>query len=195
MSTPSTPITDSPTLERGSVLQFCLGCVVLAGILGVLAAHSPARIRLLGLFSIGFGLLTGWLLARLATTLNVRLDAPKIALIGIVTLAGLITSVCRTVALQPPSTAKNMIADMVEARMREAAEKGEPGADAPTEPLPLPTSPGFAGRLLTYLNRRVEMLGNWSSPCPELFWAGELLLGTAGSIGMALFSRRQEPRS
>ena len=163
LDSPDPAAADSASPERGSVLQFCLGCIAAAAILGELAAHAPARVRLLGLFSLGFGLLVGWLLCRLAKILNVRLDAAKIALIAAVTLAGLITGVCRTVALQPPSTTKNMIADMIEARMREAADKGEPSLAEPSEPMPLPTPPGFAGRVQTYLNRRVEMLGHWSS--------------------------------
>ena len=206
----SSPTPDATSSEPGSALQFVLGAVVVAGGLGLLAAQAPARIRLVGLFSLGLGLLTGWLLTSLAGRLNVRLDAAKIAVIGIVTLGGLVTSVCATVAQQPPPPpVRDMhpIEAQVMARMRKAAESS--GSEAPDPAGPtisvLPAIPridvtpapptGFASRVRTYLQRRVEMLGDWISPWPELFWGGELLAATAGSVWMASRSRRGESAS
>ena len=202
-----TPSHDPTPSEPGSALQFVLGAVVVAGGLGLLAAQAPARIRLLGLFSLGLGLLTGWLLTSLAGRLNVRLDAAKIAVIGVVTLGGLVTSVCATVAQQPPpAPVRDMhpIEAQVMAQMRRAAESSgskEPNPTGPTlsvmpaiPAIAITSSPpaGFANRVRTYLQRRVEMLGHWSSPWPELFWGGELLVGAAGSVWMAFRGRRGE---
>ncbi len=206
----SIPTPDPTPSEPGSALQFVLGAVVVAGGLGLLAAQAPARIRLLVLFSLGFGLLTGWLLASLAGRLNVRLDAAKIAVIAIVTLGGLVTSVCATVAQQsPPAPVRDMhpIEAQVMAQMRKAAESSGSHASVPTGPTisVLPAIPAiavtpappasFADRVRTYLQHRVQMLGHWTSPWPELFWGGELLAGTAGSVWMAFRGRHWESAS
>jgi len=212
------------------MLLFTLGAIVVAAGLGFLAAHAPARVRLLGLFSIGFGLLTGWLLSGLAARLRLPVRRAQVAVIAIATLAGLITSVCRTVLLQPanPKADSHPLTEMVEAQLRKPADAippvptdAVPSDQVPTDAAPLvpvppapvqppPTPPPpvlppsvlkspllqsqprtFTERLQTYLNRRVEMLGNWPTPWPELFWALELSLGTAGAVWIAT---RYQPR-
>lgn len=177
----SQPTSDPAPPDSGSALTFAIAAIVIAAALSVIAAHAPARIRLLGLFSLGFGLICGWLLTRLAATLHVRLDAPKLALIATVTLAGLITSVCQTVALQPVKP-RDAIPHPIAALV--AAQLGETPAQQPV--------PTFGGRLRTHLIRRVEKLGEWSSPWPEIFWTTELLVGTAGSVWIAVRCRPSE---
>lgn len=177
----SQPTPDPAPRDPGSAMTFAIAATVIAAALAVIAAHAPARIRLLGLFSLGFGLICGWLLTRLAAMLHVRLDAPKLALIGTVTLAGLITSVCQTVALQPvkpPDATPHPIAALVAAQLGESPEQ---------QPVP-----NFASRLRTHLIHRVERLGEWSSPWPEVFWTAELLVGTAGSVWIAVRCRPSE---
>jgi hypothetical protein len=184
MSTPTptptpTPNVDAQPSEPGSTLQFVVCATVVCVGLGILAGQAPPRIRLLGLFSLGFGLLAGGLLSSLAGWLNVRLNVVMIAAIGVMTLGGMVIGVCATVANQPrPPTPRDLhpIEAQVVARM------------------PPPQPPDFGSRVRTYLHLRVEMLGDWSSPWPEVFWGGELLLGTAGSVWMALRGRSREAR-
>lgn len=171
------------------MVLFVVGAAVVAAGLGLLAAHAPARVRLLGLFSIGFGLLTGWLLAGLAAQLHQRIGRVQLVIIALATLAGLITGVCRTVMLQPanPKADAHPVAEMVEAQLRKPTETGPSTPPPPILSIPkLETGPRpFADRLQTYLSRRVEMLGVWPTPWPELFWGLELALGVAGAIWIA----------
>lgn len=175
--------------ESGSMLLFALGAIVVAAGLGLLAAHAPARVRLLGLFSLGFGLLTGWLVAGLAARLHLRIGRVQLVIIALVTLVGLITSVCRTVMLQPvnPKAEAHPVAEMVEAQLRTPGQIDLPAPQAPllAGPTLQATPRPFADRLQTYLSRRVEMLGRWSAPWPELFWVLELVLGTTGAVWVA----------
>ena len=178
--------------ELGVLLAFWLGAVAVAAGLGIAAAHAPPRIRLLGLFSIGFGLLMGWFVTRLAAMLNLRIGFVHIAWIGLVTMGGLVASVLHTVALQPPPTPTTLphpIAAMLAAKMQE--ESGLNPGDAMPELANAPAqAPGFGSRVQRYLTRRVQMLGDWPSPWPELFWGVELLAGTASAVGIALWSTR-----
>lgn len=171
------------------MILFVLGAIVVAAGLGLLAAHAPARVRLLGLFSLGLGFLTGWLLAGLAARLQLRLGRVQLVIVALATSGGLITSVCRTVMLQPVNRKADAhpVAEMVEAQLRKPAQSDLPVPQAPLLAAPtLQATPRpFADRLQTYLSRRVEMLGNWPTPLPELFWALELLLGTAGAVWIA----------
>ncbi len=182
MTNTSLPESDrpSPPPESGSILMFALAALIATAALALVAAHAPARIRLLGLYSLAFGLLNALIQTRLAGMLHVRVTSTVIALIAATTLAGLVGSVCQTVALQPPikpvDNNFHPVAALVAARMGEAAPKEE--------------IPSFGDRLHAYLIRRVSLLGDWSSPWPEVFWGGELLLGTGGAACLAYWVRQ-----
>ena len=172
--------TESEPPESGSMLMFALAAVIATAALALAAAHTPSRIRLLGLYSLAFGLLSALIQTRLAVLLNVRVTAIVIVLIAATTLAGLIGSVCQTVALLPQSKPLDSnfhpVAAMVAARMENTEQVKE-------------LVPTFAERMHTYLIRRVSLLGDWSSPWPEIFWGGELILGTAGAVCLAYWVR------
>lgn len=184
MTNTALPESDQPQTqpESGSIFMFALAALIATAALALVAAHAPARIRLLGLYSLAFGLLNALIQTRLAAMLNVRVNSTVVALIALTTFAGLVGSFCQTVALQPtikpPDANFHPVAALVAARMGEAAPKDE--------------IPMFGDRVHTYLIRRVSLLGDWSSPWPEVFWGGELLLGTAGAVCLAIWLR--EPK-
>ena len=195
------PSSDPPTTEpageghdTGSALWFWPGAIAVAAGLAIAAAHAPARIRLLGVFSVIFGLILGRMLVHLAATLHQRLNIPQVAWVGVVTAAGLIGSVCHLVALQPtpaPPTLSHPVATILAARMQE--ENGiQPGDTIPEFQPVVYKPPTFGIRVQTYLTSRVQNLGTWPSPWPELFWGVEVLAGTAAAIGMAWAMRSKE---
>lgn len=195
---PSDPVATTKTAgeghDPGSAIWFWPGAIAVAAGLAIAAAHAPARIRLLGVFSVAFGLILGWLLSRLAAALHQRLNIPQVAWVGVVTAAGLIGSVCHLVALQPipaPPTFSHPVATMLAARMQE--ESGIQPGDTIPEFQPFPYKPPtFAQRVQAYLSSRVQSLGFWPSPWPELFWGAEVLIGTAAAVGMARAMRSKE---
>lgn len=209
------PMSNSPetvTPQSGSTLLFLAGSVIAAGVLGIAAAHAPAWTRLLVLFSLGFGLLLGWLLANLASLLNVRIDSPKLAVIALAALGGFVVTLYQTVALLPapkPSTAIHPITALVEAQQQTPVKpqlESEPQVMLePIDPTRVPpppaamanfqmqrqgSKPQFSSRLQFYLHYRIAS-GSWPRPWPEMFFGGEVLLGMAGAVWMAIQCRRR----
>lgn len=193
----SDPLPSEPAGEghdTGSALWFWPGALAVSAGLAIAAAHAPARIRLLGVFSVVFGLILGRLLVHLAATLHQRLNIPQIAWVGVVTAAGLVGSVCHLVALQPipaPPTLSHPVATILAARMQ--VENGIQPGDTIPEFKPVEYKPPtFGNRVQIYLKSRVQNLGTWPSPWPELFWGAEVLAGTAAAVGIAWALRSKE---
>lgn len=205
----NSPETVAPPI--GSTPLFLTGTVIAAGALGIAAAHAPDSTRLLVLFSLGFGLLLGWLSASLANLLNVRIDSPRLALIALATLGGLVVTLYQTIALLPapkPSSAAHPITALVEAQQQKSvAPQLEPETQVILEPIdpakvpPPPVSmanfqmqhqeskPQFSSRIQFYLHYRIAK-GSWPRPWPEMFFGGEVLLGMAGAVWIAIQCRR-----
>lgn len=203
---------ETVTPQTGSTLLFLTGTVIAAGGLGIAAAHAPDWTRLLLLFSLGFGLVLGWVSASLANLLNVRIDSPRLAVIALTTLGGLLVTVYQTVALLPvpkPSTAVHPITALVEAQQQQSAESQpeskpqvilEPIDPAKVPPPPASmanfqlqrqeSKPRFASRIQFYLHYRIAK-GSWPRPWPEMFFGVEVLLGMAGAVWMAIQCRRR----
>lgn len=185
MSTPE--VTTPPRSDAGSILMFVIAASIATIALALAAAHAPDRIRLLALYSIAFGFLAAWIQVRLATFLQIKVTSLVIAIIGLLTLAGLVASACQTVALQPqPKLDANFhpVAALVAAQM----EKENPVKEKQV-------APTFPERFRSYLVRRVDTFGGWSSPWPEAMWVGEILLGTAGAIFLAMQFRESKAPS
>ena len=192
---PSDPHAQQPDLLNvatlpGSRLTFVIGIVIVGAGLSIAAAHAPARIRLLGLFSLGFGLLVGWLASQLAQRLRSPVGPVDLVVIGIVTFASLIASTWQTFRLEPEPKTETPQHPIVVAVMNEMRKK----EGMSLEDLPEPTlmTPRPIDRFRQYLARRIQTLGEWSSPWPEVFWGCEALIGTAGAIWIARRPRRQE---
>lgn len=172
-------VTTNGEPEPGTRLLFVVGSVLAAGVLAIAAAHAPARIRLLGLFSLGFGLLLGWGLVQFARRIGCRLGVVEFIVVGIVTLAGLVGSTWRTFSLdpanQPQASVQHPIIAAVEERMRKEGTL-DPQSRLVSPPVTL------TDRFCQYLARRIAALGTFSSPWPELFWSCEVLAGTVGAV-------------
>jgi MFS family permease len=182
---PSSPVSQP---SAASTIFWLAACVVTTIAISLAAAHAPPRIRLIGLYSIAFGLLIGWLSIWLAAMFDVR---PSISLCAAVagglSLCGLVGSTVETWRLdesQNRGTAKNLLAERMIEQM-----KSEPNSAAT---VPVDTSPTSGFRW--YLSRRIRQLGHWPSPWPELIWSLELVLGTIASVGTALRFRTQLPQ-
>lgn len=128
--------------DTGSGLLFVVGAAVIACGLGILVAHAPEAIRLLGLFSVALGLLTGWLLANLANKLTLKLNWLRLSVIAVATVAELIIATCQTMALhpEPPKLMPHPITELVEAQLRRDKDSSLPESD-PTTPAAIPLQP------------------------------------------------------
>ena len=158
-----------PSFGGSSVLIWFAACAIAVTALSIAAAHAPSRIRLIGLFSIAFGLVVGWGVVRLASQLQLKVGRRvTVGTAVLLALSGLIGSTWLTSRLDEAISA-NSSKDALASRLIREFERQEkvPGSDN-------------QGRFEVtefqkYLSRRLQNLGTWSSPWPECFWVTELV--------------------
>ena len=166
---------------ENSHFVWILACCLCVGVLAMMAAHAPARIRLIGLFSVGFGLIVGWLTTRLAQLLEVRPARSVIIMLAAsLTLVGLVATTWQTFRLDELTQVKTIDEELAARLMREFDR--QQGIATP-DLTPSSSLQSFRG----YLARRVSQLGRWSSPWPELFWWGEC---ASASVAAGWFAQR-----
>jgi hypothetical protein len=161
--------TSTPTWLAASLLA--------TGAISLAAAHAPPRIRLIGLFPIGFGLLVGWLLVRLASQFETfpsrRVLVTAAALLA---LGGWIGTTWETFRIDETLSVKSP-QDELAARMMREFDQQTKGAG------PEQSRPSTVASFRTYLSRRIRQLGDWPSPWPECFWLAEsVAAAVAGGI-------------
>jgi hypothetical protein len=161
------------------MLAWLLACVVLVTGLSLAAAHAPPRIRLIGLFAVAFGLLTGWGVVLLAGRLQCHPAHPVAVMVAaLLSIVGLIGATWETARVEEARRSKSG-QDVLAARlMEEVAARTSGGA---TEVSGGPAWIAFR----RHLSRRVRQLGLWPSPWPEVLWVAELLAAAAASVWMS----------
>lgn len=174
---PSTSTRPPSAQPISSMMTWLLGCFLATGALAVAAAYAPPRIRLIGLYSIAFGFLVGWLLVRLAEKLDVVPSRWTMAIVAaLMTLGGLVLctwETCRIELKSAPRAAK----DALEAKLIQQLKTQSINEN---DVIQIESPPLFDFR--RHLAKRISQLGKWSSPWPELFWCGELIAAMAASI-------------
>ena len=169
--------------KENSSLVWILACCLCVGVLAVMAAHAPARVRLIGLFSVGFGLFVGWLTTRLAQLFEVRPARSTIIMLAAsLTLVGFVATTWQTFRLDELTQVKSSEEELAARLMREFDR--QQGIVTP-DVAPLSSLDQF--RFRGYLSRRVSQLGRWPSPWPELFWCGECI---SAGIAAGWFAQR-----
>lgn len=142
------------------------------------SARFPVSLRPVGLFVVLTGLAMGGLLTLLCHLVHAPATRGRLFAMGVLTLAGLMGSTCQTVALQLaaiPETPVHPIAKLVDDQLGQSSK------------------PDFQQQFRSYLKGRLEVLGSWPSPFPEMFWGLELLLGTGGAMLVAWRYRVDRP--
>ncbi len=175
--TPSTNVLEAPSHSpSSSPWAWCVASLVITTALSLAAAHAPPRIRLIGLFSVAFGLLIGWLLAVLAEKLVSHPSRLVMSLVAaILTLGGLIGCGWETFRLEQSRLAKSPNDDLALRLMEGMKAQGGAGDATPAKPSTLTA-------FRSHLSRRLRQLGDWPSPWPELFWLTELAAGASASV-------------
>lgn len=171
----------SPTPAAGWGTLVASGLVI-AVVLGLAASRVPARFRLLGLFPLGLGALTGWLLTQAASRQPASLPSGARLVAGAAALGELVLLL--TLSIPPASRASQQaphpISQAVEAALRD------------THPELLPVEPP-SNPLRAHLARRLEQtpLGGRPSPVPELIWGLETLAGVLAAALVVPGARRR----
>lgn len=174
-----------PTGDEASQHRQCLWGLLLmlvaAAVLTAFSSVAPAGLRKLVLFAVGFGLVTGVLVAWAARENRV---SRRVALLvsTILILAGLSVTAARShaqlVAAQQAANRQNPDNLMGLNMLREAAANDSEVAD-----ILVRRQRQLHPEFVDYLATRVTHLGEWSQPWPVVFWIGELCLAVvAGGI-------------
>jgi hypothetical protein len=152
-----------------STITWLAACAISVTGLSIAAAHAPPRIRLIGLFSIVFGLIVGWIVVWLASQLQAE---PRrrftVVTAVLLSLCGLIGSTWQTSRLDEAFSSKSG-KDALAARLIKEFERqdSQSGSDHQRR--------SEVTEFQKYLSRRLQKLGTWTSPWPECFWAFELI--------------------
>lgn len=195
MSTPLPSTTASRAEGIGSLILFVAAALIVGAGLSILAAQCPPRVRLLGLFSVGWGAIYGCLLSQLARRIRCSLNSPALVIIALLTLGGLAGVTWQSFRLETPPVTNNRTHPLAAAMASQIRQSPENVPDEVKQAFQTeaagPQAPGFHD----YLARRVRMLGIWPNPWPEVFWGAELVLGTSAAIAVALRGHRQDASS
>ena len=164
-----------------SSIIWVTACCLSSGVLAMLAAHAPARVRLIGLFAVGFGLIVGWMAVRLAQVFEARPTRPTMfSLAASFALVGFVAMTWQTFRLDELTQIKTKEEELAARLMREFDR--QQGIVTPDL-----TRSSSLQRFRGYLTRRVSQLGRWPSPWPELFWWGECV---SASVAAGWFAQR-----
>ena len=158
-----------PDKVGASILIWLIACIISVSALSIAASNAPSRIRLIGLFSIAFGLVVGWVVVWLASQLQAEPGRRFTVVTAVLlSLCGLIGSTWQTSRLDEALSIQSG-KDALAARLIKEFERQDKQSDSDNQSLSEVTD------FQKYLSRRLQKLGNWTSPWPECFWVTELV--------------------
>lgn len=187
-------------------LAWLLGSVVGIMLFAVVAAHLPDRTKLLGLFPLFWGAVAGAGLRWWAN--ECHLESPRwlVGLSCVLLAAGEAGIVAEAWRVHRTELQRQFESDPSTGFLRQAQKQG-------TMPLETAKSPEeaalhkqlqtemervrelrrYALSLPAFLSRRLKRLGVLPQPWPEVFWAGEIVLGSL--CGVWVLHQMGSPRS
>ena len=158
-----------PISGGSSVLSWFCASIIAVTAISIAAAHAPPRIRLIGLFSIVFGLMVGWVVVWLESQLQAE-PGRRFAVVTAVllSLCGLIGSTWQSSRLDELRSMQSG-KDALAARLIKEFEQQD------KQPVSDHQRRSEVTEFQKYLSRRLKNLGNWTTPWPECFWVSELI--------------------
>ena len=156
--------------------------------LSALTGQLPARVRLLLLFAIGFGLVAGWSAGVIADEFGVRRAWSKGAIAAALTILGL-ANVAFAAYRQSQETARETVSrdpqQLTALRVLEGAMQDDPALQRRYHEERARLQPDFGD----YLTRRLLVFGYVPSPWPAVAWGAEVIAGAAAAVWMFLRRR------
>ncbi|MFN0197999.1 MAG: hypothetical protein ACKVT0_14735 [Planctomycetaceae bacterium] len=191
------------TSNRQAYAEWWGSSTIILAVLGMLAVHAPARIKLIGLFSIAIGLLAGFASRYLAMMWGLSPTKSLMVSVGIMLLAlqigvGVGTWQRHLRVLDADKEANPVLAQMALQREQVLAARTEDGSDERKLQQEMLQSIESNERMLLdeidrerrfghYLEQRLSTIGALTPPWPAVIWSAEILLGTAA--GLWIFRR------
>jgi hypothetical protein len=177
--------------RRNGRLSWLVLFLVATASISLAAVHLPPRVKMLGLFAIGHGLLAGWAAARLAAVFD--LPAGKAvwsAVVFVVILGGQIEMAVESRRLAQTAEERAIAANPKRAALLRMLESGKFPDDPKSKQVIDDTRQTIGAQgtsIADYLQFRVSALGIQSRPLAAAIWFLEIGLGSLA--GMWIFGR------
>jgi hypothetical protein len=159
-------------------------CLVATATISLVAVHLPGRVKMVGLFAIGYGLLTGWIAFRLTSTFDLSRIPRRlcIAMVCALILVGQVGLGLESWRVQRTAERRKIAADtkrttalaMIEMASASGDEKSRAAADEARQ-----TIGGTVRTFPGYLRYRVSELGTGAECAAWAIWIGEIALSSA----------------
>ncbi|WP_145230118.1 hypothetical protein [Gimesia algae] len=196
-----------PTSARSGFIQwFCIGLVLVTA-LSILAVHLPERLKLLLVFSVVYGLITGAVLTTLAFKLGVSVKRSLLVAILCLTVFGQSLVLYLSHQRYKEAILQQFKMDKTSLMLEYTLTKVEPSSDPESrkqydlllaqiqeakqerqdkeQQLPLISS---------YMQHRISPIARLETPWPQLFWLLELVLCCLAAVWASLqVSRPDSP--
>jgi hypothetical protein len=181
----------APTRRNGWFSWLMLFLLATAAI-SLLAVYLPSRVKMLGLYAIGLGLLAGWLAARLAETFHVTRtkSAVTCAIVFVVIAAGQMGMAVESYRVYRTAEERALAANPKRAAALQMLQSLNLPDDAKSEQAvaDVRKTIGTNGTtFVDFLQYRVSQIGIQSRRVATVFWVVELVLG--GAAGTWIFRR------
>jgi len=188
----------APAGRRNGRLSWLVLFLLATAAISLVAVHLPPRVKMLGLFAIGHGLLAGWAAARLAAVFD--LTAAKgvwSAIVFVVILGGQIGMAVESNRLDRVAEERAMAANPKRAALWRMLESGKFPDDPESKQIADDARRTIGARgtsFADYLQFRTSALGIKSRPLAAAIWILEIGLGSlAGTWIFGRLTSRRMP--
>jgi hypothetical protein len=189
------PVPEQPAAapaQRNGWFSWLVLLVLGAAAISLLAVYLPSRVKMLGLFAVGHGLLAGWLAAWLAQAFRLRMTnwAVACATVFVVIAAGQIGMAVESYRVYRTAEERALAANPKRAAVLQMLQSVKLPDDATSEKsvADVRKTIGASGATFAeYLQYRVSQIGIQSRRLATVFWVVEVVLG--GAAGTWIFRR------
>src|SRR5262245_44461820 len=164
-------------------LKWLAATALAIGGASALAGQLSPRVRLLLLFSAGFGLLTGWAAAVLADEFGARRSRSNAAVLCVLTAAGLV-NVAWAGYRQTVAAARRISESDSQQMLALRVLEGTMGADPVLQQRFREERARLQPQFQDYLAFRLHQFGTIPAPWPAVAWGAELFFGTIAAAWM-----------
>lgn len=159
-------------------------CVVATAAISLVAVHLPGRVKMLGLFAIGYGLLIAWTAFRLQSTFDLSRISRRlcIATVCVLIIAGQAGLALESWRVQRAAEQRKIAADTKRTTALAMIEMASSAGDEKSRAAAAEARQTIGGNVRTfpgYLRYRVSELGANAERAAWAIWLGEIVLSTA----------------
>jgi hypothetical protein len=181
----------APAGRRSGRISWLVLFLLATAAISLVAVHLPPRVKMLGLFAIGHGLLAGWAAARLESVFDLPAgNEVWSAVVFLVILGGQIGMAAESNRLDRAAEERALAANPKRAALLRMLESGKFPNDPKSKQIADDARRTIGARgtsFADYLQFRVSALGIKSRPVAAAIWILEIGLGSAA--GTWIFGR------